>query len=93
MILWASAPSVDMLTAQGGVEACECFPNGAVHLPVDDMCSRRGTHLALRFFNEQRLAHSHKGRASTACDTGDMGGDESRISGGGDNGGVHSGLI
>ncbi len=87
-----------MFPTQGRIQRAESFPyllglSRLSHFEIDEMATRGGTHLALRFFNEQRLAHSHKGRASTASDTGDMGGNESRIGGGGDNGGVHSGLI
>ncbi len=81
-----------MLAAKSGVEGAIRLSDSPVLLLKYEMAYAL-PHLALRLFNEQRLAHSHKVRTSTAGDTGDMGGDESRIGGGGDNGGVHSGLI
>lgn len=89
VVLRAGSPSIDMLAAQGRVESGERLTDFAINFPVNHSATGGGTHLTLRFFNEQRLAHSHKSRAGSAGDTGNVGSDEGAVGSGGDNGGVH----
>ncbi len=89
VILGADSTPVDMLAAQGRIQRAVCLPYGAVFFTKYEM-AYTFSHLAFCLLNEQRFTHSHKGGASSARDTGDMGSDEGAVGSSSDNGGVHN---
>ena len=84
--LRAIAPAVDVLAADGGVESAESLTDLAVGLPVDEVASGGGAHLALGLLNEKGFAGSHKSGAGLGGDSGDVASNESVVGSGGDDG-------